>query len=206
MNFQIFNVSHNRLVSLRPFASGNLKFFDVSNNNLTQLQDYLFADMTSIEIIHLSRNAIKTIQPFTFANLSNLRSLDLSNNRLQSDTFLENIATLRIINLAHNDFEHLNMKILHNFGIAVLLNNQWNCSWLIKTMTEQYSLSNTIFGLKINNDFIEDIESQTAEEIECKDFRDSFNNPVTRRLVFIRSNDGNNKCPKKLDPEKKVIS
>lgn len=188
---------------MQPFASENLKWFDVSNNNLTQLQDYHFADMRSIEIIHLSRNVINTIQPFTFANLSNLRSLDLSNNRLQSDVFLEKIATLRIINLAHNDFEHLNVKLLNNFKIAVLLNNQWNCSWLIKTMTEQFSSSNIIFGLKINNEFVEDIENPTAEEIECKDFRDSLNDPVTRRLVFILSK---MRCPKKLDPEKKVIS
>lgn len=204
MIFQIFNASHNQLVSLQPLASVNLKFFDVSNNNLTQLKDYLFADMRSIEIIHLSRNAINTIQPFTFANLSNLLNLDLSNNRLQSDAFLENIATLRTINLAHNYFEHLDVKLLNNFGIAVLLNNQWNCSWLIKTMTEPFRSPNIIFGLLINNEFVEDIESPTAEEIECKDFRDSFSDPVTRRLVFILSNYGN-KCPEKLDPEKKVI-
>lgn len=193
-------------MSLQPFASVNLKFFDVSNNNLTQLQDYLFADMTSIEIIYLNRNVIDTIQPFTFANLSNLRSLDLSNNRLQSDTFLENIVTLRSINLSHNDFEHLNVKLLNNFGIVILLNNQWNCSWLIKTMTKQFRSSNIIFGLKINNnEFVEDNMSPMAEEIECKDFRDSLNDPVLRRIVFILSND-DNKCPKKLDPEKKVIS
>lgn len=202
--FQILNASHNQLVSLQPFASVHLNFFDASYNNLTQLQNYLFADMTSMEIIHLSQNAINTIQPFTFSNLSNLRSLDLSNNRLQSDAFLENIATLQTINLTHNDFEHLNVKLLKNFGIAVLLNNQWNCSWLIKTMTQQFRSPNIIFGLKINSEFVEDVESLPAEEIECKDFRDSLNAPVTRRIVFILSHNGN-ECPKKLDPEKKVI-
>lgn len=155
--------------------------------------------MRSIEYMHLSRNQIDLIHPFAFRDLPNLKTLDLSRNHLDSWEFIENVGSLKILNLANNHFKHINLIFLQNIEQAILLENPWNCTWLIKAMAENHQMENIIFGLEYNEIIPEDAMQQIAEEIECKVYH--TNETILKRIVFVQAS-GSEGCLNKA--EKKV--
>lgn len=108
---------------------------DLSCNNLTEINNDLFAFITKIKMLNLSRNQIDDIDDNAFKTLNHLTSLDLSFNRLTNDGFLwPTTEQLQYLNMSNNNYKHVNMSLLHGLTIGEMLDNPWDCQWLVHEM------------------------------------------------------------------------
>lgn len=123
-----------------------LKYLDVSSNNLTAIPDDLFEFTEKIVYLNLSRNDLDEIGTSVLKNLAHLRSLDLAYNHLSSDGFLWPITSLQFLNLSHNNYNRINVTILSNLQYAELYDNPWDCQWLVHEMAHTSSEGAIAFG------------------------------------------------------------
>lgn len=204
---QVFNASNNLLSSIQSNAFRHLqqvKILDISNNQLTRLMDNHFSDMLSIESINVSQNSINLIQPFTFTDLKTLKNLDLSNNQLYSDNFLEQIISIESINLKNNQYSHIDLSLFKKIENINLLENPWNCTWLINHLLKsQKCLSKIKFGYDFNDVTYEPQITRKVEDVVCIDANDT--SAVKRHLLVI--NDKQNQlCDNEKNANKKVFN
>lgn len=123
-----------------------LKYFDLSANNLTIVTGELFEFMPKLISLNMSRNGLEEVDTNAMKDLEHLRSLDLSFNRLSHDSFLWPIAELRYLNLSHNQYMRVNMSIFHNVIYAEMYDNPFDCQWLINEMAHLSSDGAIAFG------------------------------------------------------------
>jgi Leucine rich repeat len=112
----------------------SMKYFDLSNNNLTFIADNLFEYASQIKHLNLSHNQIEDIDQTAFEGLPKLRNLDLAANRLASDSFLWPIVGLAYLNLSHNAYRSVNMSLMDHLEVTELAGNPWDCQWLMAVL------------------------------------------------------------------------
>lgn len=111
----------------------NLKYFNISGNQLQNLELYHFLE-SSVETLDLSSNTLGQFSKNTFGKLTNLKYLDLSNTHLSSVDFVssdrliyqKNYKRLETLRLEQNPFTSINC----NFFLFALINEPvMNISW-----------------------------------------------------------------------------
>ena len=136
-NLILLNVSSNKLLTL-PIIDGNrsqLERLYATNNCLNDRVLDTLIHLTSLRILHLSYNRLTTFPescisnwpeleelnisgnklqhlPDNLSNLRNLRVLRVHSNQLQSTPVLSKILSLRVLDLAHNQLDKINLAIL----------------------------------------------------------------------------------------------
>ncbi|XP_047030917.1 chaoptin-like [Helicoverpa zea] len=103
-NLQYLNIVGNALagtIKENVFSPAKfLRFLDLSNFNISRIENFAFVDLTGLARLNLSNNQIETIEPNNFIGVDNMYSLDLSSNRLTNlsinSTFLNNLKALYI--------------------------------------------------------------------------------------------------------------
>lgn len=108
---------------------------DVTNNNVTKLQDYYFQQYTNLKEMNLSFNAIDDLPRYVFVNQS-LRILSISHNFLPAIPFqvFAPMQQLRILDISFNQLvtfldhffkfnKHIELLLLNNNKIAKLTSN-----------------------------------------------------------------------------------
>lgn len=122
-----------------------LKYFDISSNNLTTILDNLFESTKRLVYVNISGNKIEDIETNAFKEL-NLHSIDLSYNKLSNDGFLWFITSLQYLNLSHNNYKRINLSILKNLQYAEMYDNPWDCQWLVHELVYTSSEGAIGFG------------------------------------------------------------
>ncbi|KAJ8717440.1 hypothetical protein PYW08_005839 [Mythimna loreyi] len=118
-NLQYLNIENNRLsgvIEKNVFSPAKyLRFLDLSNFNITKIDDTAFVDLPVMARLNLSYNNIETIEPNNFRGLDNMYSLDLSNNNLTDLTFNKSIWTnnLKALYLNNNKLKNM-LKLFVN--------------------------------------------------------------------------------------------
>lgn len=136
-NLILLNVSSNKLLTL-PIIDGNrsqLERLYATNNSLNDRVLDTLVSLTSLRILHLSYNRLTTFPescvsnwpeleelnisgnklqhlPDNLSNLRNLRVLRVHSNQLQSTPVLSKIVSLRVLDLAHNQLDKINLTVL----------------------------------------------------------------------------------------------
>ncbi|CAG9798069.1 unnamed protein product [Chironomus riparius] len=137
-NLILLNVSSNKLLTLPIVNDGNrnqLERLYATNNNLTDRVLDTLINLTSLRILHLSYNRLTALPescianwaeleelnisgnklqhlPDNLSNLRNLRVLRIHSNQLQSTPALSKITSLRVLDLAHNQLDKINLIVL----------------------------------------------------------------------------------------------
>jgi Leucine-rich repeat (LRR) protein len=109
----------------------SMKYFDLSNNNLTFIADNMFEYANQVKHLNLSHNQIDDIDSAAFEGMPKLRNLDLAGNKLASDSFLWPIVGLTHLNLSHNAYRTLNTSLMDHPEVVELAGNRWDCQWLM---------------------------------------------------------------------------
>lgn len=112
---QTLNLSHNKIAALRmrEFAIPNLLTLDLSHNNLTTLNEYVFEELIKLKHLHLSFNPIGNLKVETFACLTHLETVSLKHTKLsqiQLGTFSQQ-DHLMTLDLSENELLELDFKL-----------------------------------------------------------------------------------------------
>ncbi|XP_040216574.1 toll-like receptor 7 [Rana temporaria] len=99
---------------------------DLSFNNLMALHSDDFVGMEDIECLDISYNYInQRLNGHQFGHLKSLHHLDLSYNRFDLYYYLafSELPNLRILNLAHNEYQFMLKGVIHNLSFLQNLTN-----------------------------------------------------------------------------------
>ncbi len=81
---------------------------NLSDNNLTRIENNAFAGMNNITTIDLSHNQITTLDPLAFKGLPKLIKIDLDNNKLKRiDIAFAHLHSLEHLYLEENDIAYI---------------------------------------------------------------------------------------------------
>lgn len=72
------------LVELETLGAKNVKYIDFSKNRIKTLKGSVFANMSALETLLLNNNELGNIQDESFKDLSSLKYINLSSNKLQT--------------------------------------------------------------------------------------------------------------------------
>ncbi|CAF1923754.1 hypothetical protein HID58_064028 [Brassica napus] len=105
------------------FKLHQLKYLDLSLNNISSSLPAEFGRLTDLEFLDLHQNRFTGELPSSFSNLTKLQFLDISNNSLQGKVpeWLWNLPSLTATNLSHNSFDGFQGSPLHNSSVLVHL-------------------------------------------------------------------------------------
>lgn len=117
----VLDLSHNEIttdwINTATFAGLiRLVVLDISHNRITKLEQSVFRDLYSLQILRLNDNFIDYIPENTFSALSNLHTLIISNNKItkiESDTF-NGLYVLLVLSLDNNKISWIHSEALKN--------------------------------------------------------------------------------------------
>ncbi|XP_075430235.1 toll-like receptor 7 isoform X2 [Ascaphus truei] len=128
-----------------PYCWQYQKSVDVSFNNIGSLQPGDFVGMDDVECLNMSYNYInQRLDGRQFGHLQSLRHLDLSHNRfdLYYIKALSELTTLKVLNLAHNEYQFMMKGVNHRLEFLENL-----------TSLTELNLNNNLIGLRITTEF-----------------------------------------------------
>lgn len=113
-NLTSLNLSHNKINHLDSeiFSTSKLLDLDLSNNNLTALEEHVFDNITELKHLRLSFNPIGNLKIETFTYLTNLETLDLKKTNI-SDIELGTFShqhKLTALDLSQNNLKKLDFN------------------------------------------------------------------------------------------------
>lgn len=123
-SLQYLNIQGSRLtgeIDAKMFSPAKyLRFLDLSNYNLSRVNNEAFVDMPVLARLNISHNVIEYIDTDNFRNMSNMYSLDLSYNKLEKLQFNKSLfANLKSAYLNNNKLANIsgifpeNCKLLY---------------------------------------------------------------------------------------------
>uniref|UniRef100_A0A1I8NBG2 Leucine rich repeat protein n=1 Tax=Musca domestica TaxID=7370 RepID=A0A1I8NBG2_MUSDO len=131
----------------------NLKFLDISYNNIISLQGGLFEDLINLEHLDVSHNDVEAIDANTFGKNSKLTSLNLSDNKFSvfEPNSLSHFGHLHLVDLSNTlleDFHIQSVDVLQisNSGLK-------NCN-INGGVLRLLAANNSLSGLKITQKLV----------------------------------------------------
>jgi Leucine-rich repeat (LRR) protein len=107
VNFGVGNYSY------EIFSGVNLKYIDLSDNNLSLKNYEIINNAKLLEIIELRRVGLQSMRQINFKNLTNLMRIDLSHNNLTQIDYdsLAFLLKLNYLDLSFNQIEYIDERI-----------------------------------------------------------------------------------------------
>jgi Leucine-rich repeat (LRR) protein len=129
------SICFNLLTNLNEINSSSLKYLNVSNNRLQEI-DLKNAFLPNLEYLDLSHNRLISIKNESFLNMDKLKHLNLSNNKLDLESEFNNISYfhgqshLETLDLSFNEIKYLDsnqtFQYLNSLKYLNLSNNRLN--------------------------------------------------------------------------------
>lgn len=120
-NLELSNNSITYLTQINFHVCNQLKYVNLSSNNIISIQDKSFFNLVILIKLDLSSNSLTHLTNLTFAGLINIEYMNLSNNRIEQlpyDVFYE--------------LKYLSTLDLSSNRIKILADLTFDLSWLLK--------------------------------------------------------------------------
>jgi Leucine-rich repeat (LRR) protein len=134
-NLEVISLRFNLLTNLNEINSSSLKYLNVSNNRLQEI-DLKNAFLPNLEYLDLSQNRLISIKNESFLNMDKLKHLNLSNNKLDLESEFNNVSyfhgksLLETLDLSFNEIKYLDSNLtfqyLNSLKYLNLSNNKLN--------------------------------------------------------------------------------
>jgi insulin-like growth factor-binding protein complex acid labile subunit len=134
-NLEVISLRFNLLTNLNEINSSSLKYLNVSNNRLQEI-DFKKTFLPNLEYLDLSQNRLISIKNESFLNMNQLKHLNLSYNKLDLESEFNNISyfhgqsLLETLDLSFNEIKYLNSNLtfqyLNSLKYLNLSNNRLN--------------------------------------------------------------------------------
>lgn len=115
-NLEYLDLSYNKFTDIDELfifetMPNNVTFISVAYNDITELSDGVFDDLTSLRELDLSHNRISELSAEVFNNLTMLETLNLNNNTITSlNGFLDNLDSLVHLFLRGNRLKSIDIR------------------------------------------------------------------------------------------------
>ena len=169
-------------LDLKLFCSLDYKYLeeiDLSNNNISNLEEMKNLNSPNLKIINLKNNKIEDIEPLKKMNSSNIKKLDLSHNKIINVKPLEEIMKknkkMEIINLENNKIKNIEVlkeilkEKMHNISNSIKEIKLKNNNLAKKDIEEIYDILN-----ENNAQFIDIIYRITKKNSDIRLFGEKF--------------------------------
>ncbi|CRK99841.1 CLUMA_CG013144, isoform A [Clunio marinus] len=143
-----------------------LQMLDLSGNQIEILQDDVFKDLTSLELLQLSYNKIENINERNFNGLGNLELLELGHNQLQilnNDTFRQ-LSSLYHLRLTKNSIKHIEENSFNGLGKLTTLHLDHN--QLDKLDFDIFAPLSSLQYLNLVQNNIKHIDGNVSQKLE----------------------------------------
>jgi len=174
-----------------------LKTLKLNDNNILEINDHMFQNLTELNELDLSGNKIKEINNDSFNGLKKLEHLNLNNNFLKEiiEKPFENLLKLKTLEVSGNIIKYFNPSLKINAEFIKIFNFEYKLRYFHnynKSLTER-ELRN-FYGKDIISDFgtLYTINSNCFESIELlnKDYKRlkkgfKWENKNLKRLIAI---------------------
>lgn len=128
----VARVDENTLKSIRRTENSSSNELNLSSLGLDGIDKNAFNDLEYIKVLDLSNNSLSNLPDFVFANLTSLEHLSLADNAIEdfANTFV-GLTYLKFLNISNNPIRHL--RDSHFFGLTKLCDISTNNLWSIST-------------------------------------------------------------------------
>ncbi|XP_022240574.1 slit homolog 1 protein-like [Limulus polyphemus] len=125
-NLRYLDVSHNQLVRVGEYnfkIHGHLEFLLLSSNMISSIQNNSFVGLEHLKVLHLNENFLEDIPAKIFIHLRSLETLDLSQNRITaiSEDAFEGLQNIRGLFLRDNKLNRIPSVALHKIPTLLKL-------------------------------------------------------------------------------------
>ena len=164
---EVLDVSNNFLVNVPMEASklSKLKYFDLSNNFINQINSESFLSSGSLSVLKVNGNLLKSVSAYAFHGLSTLPHLDLSEQKLLEigNNGFVGLSELKTLDLSTNQLTELQSdwfvplkKLVH---LYLTHNNLWKVDPL---------LFNMLVNIQIVHTSQPDVCCLTTQQLVCE--------------------------------------
>lgn len=122
---QQLDMSHNRFDVVPNFQSDDLLTLDLSNNEITVIDDFNFKSLPLLQTLQLRQNRIAKLSIAAFRGITNLKHLDLSRNLLKvlPESVFSQMTRLITLDLSRNldlkaTFSQPDVDLYLTFGVS----------------------------------------------------------------------------------------
>ena len=168
------NVGNLDLKLLCSIYYKNLQKIDLSNNNITNLEEIKYLDSPNLKELILKNNKIKSIEPLTSKISDNLKDIDLSDNKIENinpiETIMKNNKQLETINFANNNIKNVEVLKKNTITISIKQINLNNNNIIKKDIEEIYN----IIAMNNTTEFITIIYKIPPDRDDIKLFSEDF--------------------------------
>ncbi|XP_052792324.1 leucine-rich repeat-containing protein 24-like [Mya arenaria] len=174
----VANCSAQRLVHVPPNLPHNIRVLDLSNNQITQLEDNAFAKYEFLEVLHIHNNSLSRLEKRVFGRLHNVMYLDLSFNSLDqvpSTSFLD-LRSLLTLSLLGNRITSIKADAFH--GLSKLTNLYLSGNHIYSIHPRAFSGLRSLQQLELQNNALSQLNDSTFDNFNTnlKEIK-LFNNP-----------------------------
>ncbi|XP_031639016.1 slit homolog 3 protein-like [Contarinia nasturtii] len=126
------DVSYNQIETIENGAFNNsvhLRFLNLSNNNISNLNNELFRKLFDLKSLDLSHNKLTSIEPYAFFIQINLVRLDLAHNNISKfngNMFSDLMGNIEFMSIEHNPVEEVNGLMWSTYSNTVK-NQEFKC-------------------------------------------------------------------------------
>ncbi|XP_022240443.1 chondroadherin-like isoform X2 [Limulus polyphemus] len=160
-NLKYLDVSHNQLVTIGKNnfqKQNNLRYLLLSRNMISSLENETFIGLEKLSVLQMNENFLEEIPPNVFSVLNNLENLDLSQNRIFSisDAAFEGLGSLRTLSLRDNKITEIPTHAFHDILTLLKLDIGLNSFRIVPE--EAFSLLRQLEELSLDGCGIQTIE------------------------------------------------
>ena len=168
------NVGNLDLKLLCSIYYKNLEKIDLSNNNISNLEEIKHLDSPNLKKLILKNNNIKSIEPLTNINSDNLKDIDLSYNKIENinpiGTIMKNNKQLETINFENNNIKNVEVLKKNTITISIKQINLNNNNIIKKDIEAIYN----IIAMNNTTEFITIIYKIPPDSSDIKLFGGDF--------------------------------
>ncbi|XP_008559334.1 slit homolog 1 protein [Microplitis demolitor] len=129
------DIDNGILKNVKPLTEPLASDVDLSNLGLLSVQKNAFDELVNIKSLSLANNYLQELPEFVFANLTSLQVLSLAGNKFNDfENNFVGLSNLKVLNISNNPLKHLRKSFFFGLTKSADIITEGNEFWSISTV------------------------------------------------------------------------